>query len=285
MTDTQKTAPETTENPLLSAWARAMEEVLGRLTGTRPRLRWSTHKRDPEEPEIGASVEWWQAEYRAEQDFHLWIGIPAPTAPGLSRLAQALSEADQPAPAAGPIGLEETIVQFCVAFQESLSHGARRPVSHLGPRRLEAAPAAAHLYSSTISLSSESSFPILVGFEDEAIAAFSRARSSQSSQSDPLRAAVGEGPLSLLLGMEMPLTIRFGRVQMPLERVLELHAGSVLELDQALDEPVDVLVQGRIVARGEVVAVDGNYGVRIVDLPDPASLKKFPELMEEGAWE
>lgn len=75
------------------------------------------------------------------------------------------------------------------------------------------------------------------------------------------------GPLSstldVLLDIELPVTVRFGRTQMTLEQVVSLKTGSVVEFDRSPDEPVDVLVNGRVVARGEAVLVQGNYGVRI----------------------
>jgi flagellar motor switch protein FliN/FliY len=69
--------------------------------------------------------------------------------------------------------------------------------------------------------------------------------------------------LSLLLDVELPLTISFGRTCMPLRDVLKLSTGSVIELDCAIDEPVSIMVNNRLIARGSAVVIDGNYGVRI----------------------
>jgi flagellar motor switch protein FliN/FliY len=54
----------------------------------------------------------------------------------------------------------------------------------------------------------------------------------------------------------------------PLKEVLKLTAGSVIELDRSLDDSVDVVVNDRVVARGELVVVDGNYGIRIQEIHD-----------------
>lgn len=67
----------------------------------------------------------------------------------------------------------------------------------------------------------------------------------------------------LLLGVELPISVSFGHVQLPLKDVLKLTAGSIIELNRTVDEPVDVIVNNCVVARGEVVVVEGNYGVRI----------------------
>ncbi len=67
----------------------------------------------------------------------------------------------------------------------------------------------------------------------------------------------------LLMEVELPVSVSFGHVQLPLKDVLKLNAGSIVELNRMVDEPVDVIVNNCVVARGEVVVVEGNYGVRI----------------------
>jgi flagellar motor switch protein FliN/FliY len=56
---------------------------------------------------------------------------------------------------------------------------------------------------------------------------------------------------------------------MPLREVLELATGSVIELDRQVDEPVELLLDGKVIARGEAVIVDGNYGLRVTEIPQP----------------
>lgn len=67
----------------------------------------------------------------------------------------------------------------------------------------------------------------------------------------------------LLMGVELPVSVSFGHVQLPLRDVLKLTAGSIVELNRMVDEPVEVIVNNCVVARGEVVVIEGNYGVRI----------------------
>lgn len=77
--------------------------------------------------------------------------------------------------------------------------------------------------------------------------------------------------LRLLADVQVQLAVELGRVRLPLRDLLALTPGSVVELDRQADAPVDVLVNGRLVARGEVVVVDGEFGVRITAvLPDGA---------------
>ena len=67
----------------------------------------------------------------------------------------------------------------------------------------------------------------------------------------------------VMLEVSMPVSVSFGRTEMLIKEVLKLTTGSIVELNRNVTEPVDVIVNDRVIARGEVVVVDGNYGVRI----------------------
>jgi flagellar motor switch protein FliN/FliY len=69
--------------------------------------------------------------------------------------------------------------------------------------------------------------------------------------------------LRLLSEVQVELAVELGRVKLPLRDLLSLAPGAVLELDRSADAPVDVLVNGCLVARGEVVVIDGEFGVRV----------------------
>lgn len=69
--------------------------------------------------------------------------------------------------------------------------------------------------------------------------------------------------LDVLMEVEMPVSVSFGRSQIPLKDVIKLTTGSIVELNRSVSEPVEVIVNNCVVARGEVVVIEGNYGVRI----------------------
>ncbi len=69
--------------------------------------------------------------------------------------------------------------------------------------------------------------------------------------------------LNLLMDVELPVSVSFGRTRVRVQEILKLITGSIIELDRSISEPVEVIVNNCVVARGEVVVVDGNYGVRI----------------------
>lgn len=72
--------------------------------------------------------------------------------------------------------------------------------------------------------------------------------------------------LDVLMDIELPITLRFGLTQMALRDVASLGAGSVIEFDRGVDDPVEIMVNGRVIGRGEAVSVQGAYGVRILEI-------------------
>lgn len=85
----------------------------------------------------------------------------------------------------------------------------------------------------------------------------------------PLEPAVAGGTsntMDLLLDVQLELSVELGRANMPVREVLQLGPGTVVELDKLGGEPVDILVNGRPIARGEVVVVDESFGVRVTEI-------------------
>jgi flagellar motor switch protein FliN len=73
----------------------------------------------------------------------------------------------------------------------------------------------------------------------------------------------------LLLDVQMTLTVELGRTRMYIKQILGLGEGSIIELDKLAGEPVDLLVNGKLIAKGEVVVIDENFGVRVTDIVSP----------------
>jgi flagellar motor switch protein FliN/FliY len=81
------------------------------------------------------------------------------------------------------------------------------------------------------------------------------------------------GPVSdldLILDIPVQLTVELGRTKIPIRQILQLAQGSVVELDGLAGEPLDVLVNGCLVAQGEVVVVNDQFGIRLTDIVTPA---------------
>jgi flagellar motor switch protein FliN/FliY len=75
--------------------------------------------------------------------------------------------------------------------------------------------------------------------------------------------------LNLVMDVELNVSLRFGQRRLPLSDILGLSSGSIVELDRMVDEPVELYLDGKLIARGEAVIVDGNYGLRVTEIPQP----------------
>jgi len=75
--------------------------------------------------------------------------------------------------------------------------------------------------------------------------------------------------LNLVMDVELNVSLRFGQRRLPLSDILELSSGSIVELDRMVDEPVELYLYGKLIARCESVIVDGKYGLRVTEIPQP----------------
>jgi flagellar motor switch protein FliN/FliY len=75
--------------------------------------------------------------------------------------------------------------------------------------------------------------------------------------------------LDLLKDIELPVMLRFGSTRIPLDDLIHLNTGSVIEFDGALNDPIELIVNGRVIARGEAVIVQNSYGIRISEIATP----------------
>jgi flagellar motor switch protein FliN/FliY len=108
----------------------------------------------------------------------------------------------------------------------------------------------------------------------ELLASISSTRAATPTQApatnpEASNAAVTHEPnIDFLLGVNLNLTLRFGQRVLTLREILDLTSGSVIELDREVQEPADLLLGDKLIARGQVVIVDGNYGIRITEVAD-----------------
>ena len=95
----------------------------------------------------------------------------------------------------------------------------------------------------------------------------------QPAQFTPLATGpvpVNDANIGLILDVPLEITVELGRTRKSIKEVLELTNGSIIELDRLAGEPVDIMVNGKYLAKGEVVVIDENFGVRITDIASPA---------------
>jgi flagellar motor switch protein FliN/FliY len=115
---------------------------------------------------------------------------------------------------------------------------------------------------------------------DDWAAALAEAEAAQAPVSAPaadLFPSLGAGSagaqrddIDLVLDIPVQLTVELGRTRIPIKHILQLAQGSVIELDALAGEPMDVLVNGFLIAQGEVVVVNDRFGIRLTDIVTPS---------------
>ncbi|HTW57912.1 MAG TPA: flagellar motor switch protein FliN [Terriglobales bacterium] len=270
----------------VQAWAESFSQVLGQISGSATPC--SFFAEAPPEPVPAGDGDLWivcacSGGVRGEMSLRL-------PASGVLRLAQ-IFMSEPPFPAA------EITPEHREAATELLRQVAGRVASALKPDwgevqlRLDPAPAAPSWPASStawLRLGEESTPATLVELQlSAALGAGLRAGNAETaragaatSSSGPVSDSSAATPspldgqvkLDLLMDVELAVTLRFGSRRLLLREVLELHPGAVVDLDRRVHDPVDVLLDGRLLARGEVVVLNGNYGVRVTELAPASSV-------------
>jgi flagellar motor switch protein FliN/FliY len=96
------------------------------------------------------------------------------------------------------------------------------------------------------------------------------AAESNEVQDDAQPSSARDINLEVILDVAVTLSMEVGRTRIPIRNLLQLNQGSVVELDRAAGEPLDVFVNGTLIAHGEVVVVNEKFGIRVTDVVSPA---------------
>lgn len=96
------------------------------------------------------------------------------------------------------------------------------------------------------------------------------ANAAGSAAGEGLDGIEGDVNLEVILEVPVTLSLEVGRTRIPIRNLLQLNQGSVVELDRAAGDPLDVFVNGTLVAHGEVVIVNDKFGIRLTDVVSPA---------------
>lgn len=103
--------------------------------------------------------------------------------------------------------------------------------------------------------------------------------SSQPKKVKETISPIDPNNLELLLDAEMKLTVELGRTKMSIKDILNIGEGAVIELDKLYGEPVDILVNDKIIARGEIVIVNEDFGIKVTEFLNPK--EKWPGFMKK----
>jgi flagellar motor switch protein FliN/FliY len=237
---------------LTAECARRFADAIAGMAGKTPQI--AAQAADDPSPEML----WWEQPFSGVGDAVLWVGARPATWNRIG--AEALSGA----------GIENARAEDCRATYLELVHQTVAGLAGALTARLgtEVLPGNGEERAAP---GEGAANQIALHFEDGAAnrivfvwsPAFGAALRPVLNAPPLLSPAAKPDRYELLLDVELPVSVSFGRAILPLREVLKLTSGAIVELNRAVSEPVELVVNNCVVARGEVVVVDGNYGVRV----------------------
>lgn len=230
---------------LLHELASSLAGAVEGMTGDRPSIASAA---PAAEPRADA--------FRSRQTFTalpgaLWLAAETPDWSALGAQALAAAGLDENAPEKLKAEYLEIVKQAFSGLAQAISARLDREIRCEQPN--PASTAAGLAWSSVQLKIEDSSIRLLAAIEPGLAAALA----PDDPPSNPSKT------FELLLDVELPVSISLGRAQVPLKDVLKLTTGSIVELNRAIGDPVEVIVNNCVIARGEVVTIEGNFGVRI----------------------
>ncbi len=252
---------------LLARWAHTLGHVIESMTGERPDIV----PGDGPPPAI-PEQQWWRQALDLAPGAEIRFGCPEAAAAEIGRRGLRAAGIEQPEPEDIRSTFWEVLSQTGASLGQVLTLELGREVTPAAGAELSQAPDTGEVRPIEIHFADLQLPPCLVAFSEPLIEALSGGKQDEAfmRQGGGPAGAIGNSKtFDVLLEVEMPVSVSFGRVQLPLRDVLKLTTGSIVELNRAVSEPVEVIVNNCVVARGEVVVVEGNYGVRIQQVISP----------------
>ncbi len=256
---------------LADEWATQVTHVMESMTGEAPTLTYGrTNFPPPKSTPIRPNLIWWEQRFSGGPDAIAWIGAANKSWEEIGNRVLKSAGVDDGDQETIRSTYLEIVSQALSGVASALSKRARRETSCLEGRTAPPESTAEFkAYSFQITFG-EQSFQVLTLFsksiEDlqETPSETSQPKALPASRSSPPLEESGKShSIDLLLDVELPVSVSFGRAQLPLKDVIKLTTGSIIELNRSVSEPVEVIVNNCVIARGEVVVVEGNFGVRI----------------------
>jgi len=259
---------------VLDDWTETLAQVLESMTDQRPRVSWQAAAAPPSSAD--GDFLWWEQPVQAGPETTVWVGAPHATWEYAGTLTLKAAGLETVAPS-------EAKNTWFEILGQSLSGMARAIGGVLGHEVVceagsERAPTPALPHWASVSLTFTESLlpPLAVGLSPGLVSLIASPPASAAENEEtpaetakPPESSPGSArsrTMDLLMEVELPVSISFGKTHLPMKDVLRLTTGSIVELNRTVDDPVEILVNQHLVARGEVVVVDGNYAVRIQEI-------------------
>lgn len=258
---------------LVAQWMARFSEITLTMGDLQPEM----HVAHIEDSAIKGGLLWWEQPFSCAPDSPIWVGAPEEAWEEVGRVVLAAAGVD-PAPTSE---IQSTYLEIVRQSMGSLGNdiGDRMSMQVTATKGAETIPRklSRHPFRIEAKLGEKTvEFFLIIADDlcqvisstaaDAAAAASEQALAHQHEQEAESSAMPGSRTFELLLDVELPICVSFGRAALKLQDAIKLITGSLIELDRGLSDPVDLLVNNCVIARGEVVVVDGNYGVRITEI-------------------
>jgi flagellar motor switch protein FliN/FliY len=271
---------------LLDQWGESLEQVLESMTDQRPAVAWQAVSGPLTEvaAATGSSPEtemlWWEQPLQLSPAMAIWVGAPRVSWEQAGTLTLKAAGLETVEAAEAKNTWFEILGQSLSAMARSIGALLGREVTCEAGVERAPDPEVREWASVSLKFTDTTLAPLLLALSPTLVATVSapppvdeaeRRESPPATHPEP---GTGGSPASisssrtmdLLLEVNLPVSISFGKAQLPMRDVLKLTTGSIVELNRGVNEQVEVLVNQCLIARGEVVVVEGNYGVRIQEI-------------------
>jgi flagellar motor switch protein FliN/FliY len=257
---------------LLDEWRAGLARVLESMTDQKAEVQWSSGIA----PAPDAETLWWEQPFQISAEALVWIAAPRLTWEHAGTVTLKAAGLDT-------VEIGEARNTWFEILGQSLG-GMAGSIGAVVGREVTCAPGREHAPAETPEIGAAVSIhfpdialpPLWIGFTPTLVSMLSSpppsmpARGGEekitSLEPEPEFANPGLAvppTMDLILDVELAVSISFGKTELPMNDVLKLTTGSIVELNRAVNDPVEVMVNNCLIARGEVVVVEGNYGVRI----------------------
>lgn len=246
---------------LVREWSERLAESIQAMTEERPSPRVMPSSEAPPE-----GLAWYVSAISVSPDAAVWVGAAVTTWRSIGRFALAAAGLDDATDEDSVSTTLEILQQATSSVVRTLSTELGKEITCETPKPAPVAPIqVAALVEISLGAASLTIYFASANILEPDAAANRASRPGAASDTPALTPLVhgNSKTLDLLMEVELPVAVSFGRAVLPLKDVLKLNSGSIVELNRTIAEPVEIIVNNCVIARGEVVVVDGNYGVRI----------------------
>lgn len=227
--------------PVINVWLANLASTMETLTGACPRIQ-------PAVPIAAGSLPseliWWEPDF-SDAEPSVWVGV----GPSVRRALGFAASGEVISADPGCRGAEQS-------YQELLQRSWQGVGGALGGGRMTTPPQDAQMFRVVIEGLGTAAMELFAACREAP-------RDTREAKPERSKQARTGTALDCLLETEIPLSVRFGRARMLLQDIVRLSPGSVVDLNRNMDEQVDLMVNGHLLARGDVVSVQGNYALRI----------------------